>query len=57
MAQVDKKAKDILAGVSAKYKSMKAMKIDFAYTLENPSAKIKETQTGNGSIVNCRCQL
>lgn len=45
-AQGDKKAKDILNGVSAKYRSYKSMKADFTYTLENPTAKIKETQSG-----------
>ncbi len=57
LAQVDKKAKDILAGVSAKYKSMKAMKIDFAYTLENPSAKIKETQAGSIVLSGAKYRL
>lgn len=47
IAQGDKKAKDILAGVSTKYKAMKSMKADFSYTLENPQAKIKETQVGS----------
>lgn len=46
-AQVDKKAKDILSGVSSKYRSYKSMKADFSYTLENPTAKIKETQSGS----------
>ncbi len=47
IAQGDKKAKDILTGVSAKYRSYKSMKAEFSYTLENPQAKIKETQVGN----------
>jgi len=46
-AQGDKKAKDILSGVSSKYRSYKSMKADFSYTLENPTAKIKETQSGS----------
>jgi len=46
-AQSDKKAQEILKAVSAKYKAMKSMKADFAYTLENPAAKIKETQSGS----------
>lgn len=46
-AQGDKKAKEILTGVSAKYRSYKSMKAEFSYTLENPTAKIKETQTGS----------
>lgn len=46
-AQGDKKAKDILNGVSSKYRSYKSMKAEFSYTLENPTAKIKETQSGS----------
>lgn len=45
-AQNDKKAKAILSGVSAKYKSYQAIKAEFSYTLENPQEKINETQTG-----------
>ncbi len=46
-AQTDKKAKDILSGVSAKYKSYKSLKADFTYTLDNPQEKIKESQSGS----------
>ncbi|MHA6248909.1 LolA family protein [Pontibacter sp. CAU 1760] len=46
-AQQDPKAGTILNGMSQKYKSMKAFKADFAQTLENPSAKVKETMNGN----------
>lgn len=46
-AQGDKKAKEILSGVSAKYRSYKSMQAEFSYTLENPTAKIKETQSGS----------
>ncbi|AFD05919.1 LolA family protein [Solitalea canadensis] len=42
----EKQAKDILTGVSAKYRSFDAIKTDFSYTLENPSEKINETQNG-----------
>ena len=42
----EKQAKDILNGVSAKYRSYTSIKTDFAYTLENPSEKINETQNG-----------
>ena len=45
-AQTDAKAKAILADVSKKYRSYDIIKTDFTYTLENPQAKIKETQTG-----------
>ncbi len=46
MAQTDAKAKAILADVSKKYRSYDVIKTDFSYTLENPKAKIKETQSG-----------
>ena len=56
-AQVDKKAATILSGVSAKYKSYKSINVDFAYTLENPTAKIKETQTGNLILSGAKYRL
>jgi outer membrane lipoprotein-sorting protein len=46
-AQTDAKAKAILAEVSKKYRSYKVIKTDFNFTLENPQAKIKETQQGS----------
>lgn len=46
LAQTDAKAKAILAQVSKKYKSYDVIKTDFAFTLDNPQAKIKETQSG-----------
>lgn len=45
LAQVDK-AKSILAEVSKKYRTYDVIKTDFTYTLDNPQAKIKETQAG-----------
>lgn len=45
-AQTDARAKKILAEVSKKYKSYNFIKTDFAFTLENPQAKLKETQKG-----------
>lgn len=45
-AQGDKKAQDILKGVSNKLKSYKAIKAHFTYSLENPAAKINESQSG-----------
>ena len=45
-AQTDAKAKAILAEVSKKYRTYDVIKTDFSYTLENPQAKIKETQSG-----------
>jgi outer membrane lipoprotein-sorting protein len=56
-AQGDKKAKDILSGVSAKYKSYKSMKAEFSYTLENPQAKIKETQAGSILLSGAKYRL
>lgn len=46
MAQSEVKAKAILAEVSKKYRTYDVIKTDFSYTLENPQAKIKETQSG-----------
>jgi len=45
-AQSEVKAKQILAEVSKKYRSYDVIKTEFSYTLENPQAKIKETQSG-----------
>lgn len=45
-AQKDAEAKAILSQVSQKYKAYDAVKSDFTFTLDNPSAGIKETQTG-----------
>jgi outer membrane lipoprotein-sorting protein len=45
-AQNDAKAKAILAEVSKKYKSYDVVKTDFTFTLNNPQAKVKETQQG-----------
>jgi outer membrane lipoprotein-sorting protein len=46
-AQTDSKAKAILAEVSKKYRAYSTIKTDFSFTLENPQAKIKETQQGS----------
>ncbi len=46
-AQQDAGAKKILSGVSQKYKAYDAIKTDFVFTLENPQAGIKDTQTGS----------
>ena len=46
MAQADSKAKSILAGVSKKYRSYDIIKTEFTYTLDNPQAKVKESQSG-----------
>lgn len=46
MAQTDAKARAILAEVSKKYRSYDVIKTDFTFTLDNPQAKLKDTQTG-----------
>jgi outer membrane lipoprotein carrier protein len=42
----DKKAEDILKGVSQKYQSYKSVKATFVITMENPSDKSKDEQKG-----------
>lgn len=46
LAQTDAKAKQILNEVSKKYRSYDVIKTDFTFTLDNPQAKIKESQSG-----------
>ncbi|QCR20941.1 outer membrane lipoprotein carrier protein LolA [Pontibacter sp. SGAir0037] len=46
-AQQDPQALKILNQMSQKYKSMNAFKATFTQTLENPSAKVKETMQGD----------
>lgn len=46
LAQTDAKAKAILSEVSKKYRSYNIIKTDFTFTLDNPRAKVKETQVG-----------
>lgn len=45
-AQTDARAKAILADVSKKYRSYDVIKADFTFTLDNPQAKIKQTEIG-----------
>ncbi|ALL05080.1 gliding motility protein [Pedobacter sp. PACM 27299] len=45
-AQQDAKAKAILAEVSKKYRSFDVVKADFTFSLDNPQAKLKESQQG-----------
>lgn len=45
-AQTDAKAKAILAEVTKKYRSYDAVKADFIFTIDNPEAKVKESQKG-----------
>ncbi|MCX6292225.1 MAG: outer membrane lipoprotein carrier protein LolA [Bacteroidetes bacterium] len=44
--QTDKKADDILHGVSTKYKSYKSVKATFVITVENPKDKSSDVQKG-----------
>jgi outer membrane lipoprotein carrier protein len=44
--QTDKKAEDILHGVSAKYKSYKSVKATFVINIENPKEKTNDVQKG-----------
>ncbi len=44
--QADKKADDILHGVSTKYKSYKSVKATFVITVENPKDKTNDVQKG-----------
>lgn len=46
-AQKDVEAKKILNAVSLKYKSYNMIKADFTFLLDDPMAKIKDTQTGS----------
>lgn len=45
-AQKDADAKKILNQVSAKYRSYDVVKTDFTFSVDNPRADIKDTQTG-----------
>ncbi len=46
-AQSDAKAKAILAEVSKKFRSYNIVKTEFLYSLNNPQANIKETESGS----------
>lgn len=46
-AQTDAQAKAILTNVSKQYRSYSVIRAEFSFTLENPQAKIKETQQGS----------
>ncbi|MFN8407660.1 MAG: outer membrane lipoprotein carrier protein LolA [Sphingobacteriaceae bacterium] len=51
-AQTDPKAKTILAEVSKKYRTFTTVKADFSYTIDNPQAKVKDTQSGTLLILS-----
>ncbi|QQL48657.1 LolA family protein [Mucilaginibacter ginkgonis] len=46
LAQKDADAQKILSAVSAKYKSYNGFKTDFALSVDNPQAGVKQSQTG-----------
>jgi outer membrane lipoprotein carrier protein len=56
-AQQDPKAGKILDQMSQKYRSMKGFKATFAQTLENPSAKVKETMEGDILVSGSKYRL
>ncbi|AKD03501.1 outer membrane lipoprotein carrier protein LolA [Pontibacter korlensis] len=56
-AQQDPQATKILNAMSQKYRTMKAFKADFAQTLENPSAKVKETMNGSITVSGDKYRL
>lgn len=56
-AQQDPQAAKVLNAMSQKYKTMKAFKADFSQTLENPSAKVKETMNGNITVSGDKYRL
>jgi outer membrane lipoprotein carrier protein len=45
-AQAKKSSEDILKEVSAKTKSFSSIRISFTYNMDNPSAKVHESETG-----------
>ena len=46
LAQTDKKAQQILSGLSTKYKSYKSIMADFSIVIENTKDKTKQEQKG-----------
>jgi outer membrane lipoprotein-sorting protein len=53
----DKKAQDILNGVSARYKSYKSVRSSFTITVENPKDKSKTTEKGTLYIKGSKYKL
>lgn len=56
-AQYDPKAAKILDEMSRKYQTMKSFKASFEQTLENQNAKIKETMTGDITVMGNKFRL
>lgn len=56
-AQPDPKAGPILQKSAAIYKAMKCIEAQFSYTLENTTAKVKDTQTGSLLLQGAKFRL
>lgn len=57
LAQPDPKATPVLQKTSAMYKALKSVEAQFSYTLENPAAKVKDTQSGSLLLQGNRFRL
>ena len=55
--QTDKKAKEILNGLSSKYKSLKSLKATFTIVVENQNDKSKQEQSGTLSLKESKYKL
>ena len=56
-SQTDKKAQEILNGLSSKYKSFKSLKATFTIVVENQGDKIKQEQSGTLSLKESKYKL
>ena len=55
--QTDKKAQEILNGLSSKYKTLKSLKATFTIVVENQGDKIKQEQSGTLSLKESKYKL
>lgn len=56
-SQTDKKAQEILNGLSSKYKTLKSLKATFTIVVENQGDKIKQEQSGTLSLKESKYKL
>ncbi len=56
-SQTDKKAQEILNGLSSKYKSLKSLKATFTIVIENQNDKSKQEQSGTLSLKESKYKL
>ena len=56
-SQTDKKAQEILNGLSSKYKSLKSLKATFTIVVENQNDKSKQEQSGTLSLKESKYKL